>query len=69
MNMKLEKLLNSTAVRLSDPAGMETLITGISCDSRNVREGNLFAALPGVKSNGAEFRQTSRSQRRSRDSV
>ncbi|SFA70681.1 UDP-N-acetylmuramoylalanyl-D-glutamate--2,6-diaminopimelate ligase [Poseidonocella pacifica] len=36
-------------------AGREASIHGIAVDSREVREGYLFAALPGVKAHGASF--------------
>ena len=42
-------------MRLTGPASKSVNITGISCDSRTVRAGHLFAALPGVKVNGAEY--------------
>jgi UDP-N-acetylmuramoyl-L-alanyl-D-glutamate--2,6-diaminopimelate ligase len=42
-------------VRLTGPILKSVDITGISCDSRTVRAGHLFAALPGVKVNGAEY--------------
>ncbi len=35
--------------------GREARVTGLSVDSRDVRTGHLFAALPGVKVHGAEF--------------
>ncbi len=35
--------------------GAAARITGLSVDSRAVREGHLFAALPGVKAHGGEF--------------
>lgn len=35
----------------------EVRITGLSVDSREVKEGHLFAALPGTKVHGAEFIQ------------
>ncbi|MFD1913383.1 UDP-N-acetylmuramoyl-L-alanyl-D-glutamate--2,6-diaminopimelate ligase [Halodurantibacterium flavum] len=37
--------------------GEEARITGLSVDSREVREGHLFAALPGARLHGAEFIQ------------
>lgn len=37
--------------------GAETLVTGLSVDSRDVKPGHLFAALPGTVSHGAEFIQ------------
>ncbi len=35
--------------------GREARITGLSVDSRSVRTGHLFAALPGSKAHGAEY--------------
>ena len=35
--------------------GREARITGLSIDSRTVRDGHLFAALPGSAAHGAEF--------------
>lgn len=35
--------------------GEDIEITGITSDSRKVEKGFLFAALPGVKTNGTEF--------------
>ncbi len=40
---------------LTAQGGREVEITGISVDSRNVKPGHLFAALPGTKMHGAEF--------------
>jgi UDP-N-acetylmuramoyl-L-alanyl-D-glutamate--2,6-diaminopimelate ligase len=40
---------------LTAAAGGDTPVTGISADSRQVRPGHLFAALPGSKAHGAEF--------------
>ncbi|OYX40968.1 MAG: UDP-N-acetylmuramoyl-L-alanyl-D-glutamate--2,6-diaminopimelate ligase, partial [Rhodobacterales bacterium 32-67-9] len=37
--------------------GREARITGLSVDSRQVKPGHLFAALPGTKIHGAEFIQ------------
>ncbi len=37
--------------------GKEAQITGLSVDSRNVKPGHLFAALPGTKVHGGEFIQ------------
>ncbi|MXQ06540.1 UDP-N-acetylmuramoyl-L-alanyl-D-glutamate--2,6-diaminopimelate ligase [Alphaproteobacteria bacterium GH1-50] len=42
---------------LAARGGAETRITGLSVDSRDVKEGHLFAALPGTKVHGAEFIQ------------
>ncbi|WP_415184781.1 UDP-N-acetylmuramoyl-L-alanyl-D-glutamate--2,6-diaminopimelate ligase [Phaeovulum sp.] len=40
---------------LTAQAGRDARITGLSVDSRTVKPGHLFAALPGVKMHGAEF--------------
>ena len=55
--MKLETLASCASARLVQHAGTSRAIdiTGISCDSRNVRAGDLFAALPGVKIDGSQF--------------
>ncbi|MDH5797096.1 MAG: UDP-N-acetylmuramoyl-L-alanyl-D-glutamate--2,6-diaminopimelate ligase [Paracoccaceae bacterium] len=37
--------------------GMEARVTGLSVDSRTVKPGHLFAALPGTKVHGGEFIQ------------
>ena len=37
--------------------GQDAKITGLSVDSREVKEGHLFAALPGTKVHGGEFIQ------------
>ena len=42
--------LGLTASRCED-----AVITGLSVDSRNVKPGNLFAALPGSAAHGADF--------------
>lgn len=43
------------ALGLTARAGQETAITGLSVDSRAVRPGHLFAALPGTRAHGAAF--------------
>ncbi|SLN26277.1 UDP-N-acetylmuramoyl-L-alanyl-D-glutamate--2, 6-diaminopimelate ligase [Pseudoruegeria aquimaris] len=45
------------ALGLNARGGREARITGLSVDSRTVREGHLFAALPGSKVHGGEFIQ------------
>jgi UDP-N-acetylmuramoyl-L-alanyl-D-glutamate--2,6-diaminopimelate ligase len=40
---------------LRGQGGQEAQITGLAVDSRLVRPGHLFAALPGVRAHGAEF--------------
>ena len=42
---------------LTVAGGSEVRITGLSVDSRDVKEGHLFAALPGTKVHGGEFIQ------------
>jgi UDP-N-acetylmuramoyl-L-alanyl-D-glutamate--2,6-diaminopimelate ligase len=45
------------ALGLSARGGREAAVTGLSVDSRLVKPGHLFAALPGTKVHGAEFIQ------------
>lgn len=53
--MQLEVLLKSGEIA-DAPAGCEAIaITGLTADSRQVKPGYLFAALPGVKADGARF--------------
>mgnify|MGYP003536639658 FL=1 len=42
---------------LTAQAGREAVVTGLSVDSRQVKPGHLFAALPGATAHGAEFIQ------------
>jgi len=49
------KLLSALGLHARD--GREAAVSGLSVDSRNTREGHLFAALPGSRSHGAEFIQ------------
>src|SRR5262245_34325002 len=52
--MKLELLASAANAKLLQ--GVPNIdITGICYDSRIVKKGDLFAALPGVKSDGCEF--------------
>ena len=37
--------------------GQDIRVTGLSVDSRDVKEGHLFFALPGTKVHGAEYIQ------------
>ncbi|MDF3360837.1 UDP-N-acetylmuramoyl-L-alanyl-D-glutamate--2,6-diaminopimelate ligase [Sulfitobacter sp. Ks41] len=46
-----------SSLGLTARAGANPIITGIAVDSREVREGTLFAALPGSRVHGAEFIQ------------
>lgn len=50
------------AVGLTAQAGREAQITGLTVDSRAVKEGMLFAALPGAVVHGAEFIPTALEQ-------
>ncbi len=45
------------ALGLTAQGGAEARITGLSVDSRSVRDGHLFAALPGSRIHGGEFIQ------------
>lgn len=49
------KSLSQLGLTASD--GRDVRVTGLSVDSRNVKEGHLFAALPGTKFHGGEFIQ------------
>ena len=40
---------------LTGRAGRDPLVSGLTVDSRAVKAGMLFAALPGVRFHGAEF--------------
>ncbi|MCU0912734.1 MAG: Mur ligase domain-containing protein, partial [Rhodobacteraceae bacterium] len=42
---------------LTGQGGREARVTGLAVDSRKVREGTLFAALPGSRVHGGEFIQ------------
>ena len=52
--LKVGSLVRKVTATLSDGAA-STEITGLACDSRAVRPGNLFIALPGEKTDGALF--------------
>ncbi|HBB81778.1 MAG TPA: UDP-N-acetylmuramoyl-L-alanyl-D-glutamate--2,6-diaminopimelate ligase [Sulfitobacter sp.] len=47
-----------SSLGLTARAGGNPMITGIAVDSREVREGTLFAAMPGSRVHGAEFIQS-----------
>ena len=49
------KTSSLAALGLTARAGREALITGLTVDSREVREGVMFAALPGARVHGGEF--------------
>ena len=51
---KLGRLLRTVSATLSEGAA-GTEISGLACDSRAVRPGHLFFALPGEKTDGARF--------------
>ncbi|MBZ0127868.1 MAG: UDP-N-acetylmuramoyl-L-alanyl-D-glutamate--2,6-diaminopimelate ligase [Rhodobacteraceae bacterium] len=44
-----------SALGLVAESGVDAGVTGLSVDSRQVKPGHLFAALPGVKAHGADF--------------
>ncbi|MAP13641.1 UDP-N-acetylmuramoyl-L-alanyl-D-glutamate--2,6-diaminopimelate ligase [uncultured Sulfitobacter sp.] len=46
-----------SSLGLTARAGANPMITGIAVDSREIREGTLFAAMPGSRVHGAEFIQ------------
>lgn len=52
-----EAVKSLSELGLRAKGGREALITGISVDSRLVRPGHLFAALPGTRQHGGEFIQ------------
>ena len=47
---------------LTAMAGRNAQVTGLAVDSRAVRKGMLFAALPGVKVHGAAYIETALAQ-------
>ena len=58
MNPQAEHKTSSlSALGLRAQGGRDATITGLSVDSRDVKEGTLFFALPGTKVHGAEFIQ------------
>ncbi len=44
-----------TALGLTARGGADAFVTGLAVDSRDVKDGYLFAALPGTRMHGAEF--------------
>ena len=48
-------LLATGRLRSADPDAATTAVTGITLDSRAVRPGDLYAALPGARAHGADF--------------
>ncbi len=53
--MSAGKTCSLNALGLTARDGQEAQVTGLSVDSRDVKPGHLFAALPGVNAHGAEF--------------
>ena len=51
----LSSLLASVDVRLLDPSHGGVVVTGVTHDSRSVRAGDLYAALSGFNTHGAQF--------------
>ena len=52
--MKIKDLIREIAPRALR-GSLETEIRGIAADSREVKEGDLFVAVPGLKRDGADF--------------
>lgn len=52
--MRLSEVLSGTGIELSG-ANASVDITGITQDSRQVKKGDLFVAVPGTKTDGAQF--------------
>ncbi|HHL22323.1 MAG TPA: UDP-N-acetylmuramoyl-L-alanyl-D-glutamate--2,6-diaminopimelate ligase [Aliiroseovarius sp.] len=50
-----DKTKSLAQLGLTARGGAEARVTGLSVDSRDVRPGHLFAALPGTRVHGAEF--------------
>lgn len=55
--MDSDKISTLSALGLSAREGREARVTGLAVDSREVKPGFLFAALPGAKVHGADFIQ------------
>jgi len=54
--LRLDDLVEGNAIAVANPGrGTETDITGLTCDSRQVEPGFLFAALPGTVVDGRDF--------------
>ncbi|MFT5344248.1 MAG: UDP-N-acetylmuramoyl-L-alanyl-D-glutamate--2,6-diaminopimelate ligase, partial [Paracoccaceae bacterium] len=53
----VEQLKTLGQLALTARGGRDPLITGLALDSRDVRDGFLFAALPGSRVHGGEFIQ------------
>ncbi|MBV7409350.1 UDP-N-acetylmuramoyl-L-alanyl-D-glutamate--2,6-diaminopimelate ligase [Maritimibacter sp. DP1N21-5] len=50
-----DKTSTLSALGLTAQHGRDVVVTGLAVDSRDVRDGYLFAALPGARVHGAEF--------------
>ena len=53
--MRLAELIGEAGRATPEISGGSLEITGLTADSREVRPGYLFAALPGVQDDGARF--------------
>ncbi len=53
--MKLTELLAGVATEPAPAPKAKVEITGVSSDSRTVKAGDLFVAIPGAKSNGVQY--------------
>ncbi|MET9965687.1 Mur ligase domain-containing protein, partial [Streptomyces sp. NPDC006356] len=51
----LAELADQLGAAAPDPADAAVAVTGITHDSRAVRPGDLYAALPGARLHGADF--------------
>ena len=45
----------ANALSVDPPAGPDTVVSGVTLDSRSVQSGDLYAALPGATTHGARF--------------
>ncbi|MFM9135286.1 MAG: UDP-N-acetylmuramoyl-L-alanyl-D-glutamate--2,6-diaminopimelate ligase [bacterium] len=52
---RLGDIAGRCGLALADPADAQVRVTGVTLDSRAVRPGDLFAALPGDRTHGAAF--------------
>ena len=53
--MQLETIAGHAGASILQLPPKPVEVTGLSCDSRQVKAGDLFAALPGAKADGARF--------------
>lgn len=61
--MKLEALAAAAGAQILQPAAQPVEVAGLCCDSRRVRAGDLFAALPGAKTDGRAFARQAAARR------